>query len=68
MSIDGIYSVDELVMAKSIRREIEIPVKFYSNEEIIDWEVFCDNANNGHRLDITTGLPLPSLSEWLNRK
>ena len=68
MSIDGIYSVDELVMAKSIRREIEIPVKFYSNEEIIDWEVFCDNANNGHGLDITTGLPLPSLSEWLNRK
>ena len=66
MSIDGIYSPDELAMARSIRNDI--PVEIYSVDEMIDWEVYCSNADNGFGGDITTGKRLPTLAEWLNRK
>lgn len=66
MNIDGIYSVDELVLAKSIRNEV--PVRFYSVDEMIDWEVYCSNADNGFGGDITTGKRLPTLAEWVSRK
>jgi hypothetical protein len=66
MNIDSIYSPDELAMAISIRNEI--PVNFYSVDEMIDWEVYCSNADNGLGGDITTGKRLPTLAEWVNRK
>ena len=66
MNIDSIYSLDELAMAISIRNEI--PVNFYSVDEMIDWEVYCSNADNGFGGDITTGKRLPTLAEWVNRK
>ena len=66
MNIDSIYSPDELAMAISIRNEI--PVNFYSVDEMIDWEAYCSNADNGFGGDITTGKRLPTLAEWVNRK
>jgi hypothetical protein len=66
MNIDSIYSPDELAMAISIRNEIL--VNFYSVDEMIDWEVYCSNADNGFGGDITTGKRLPTLAEWVNRK
>jgi hypothetical protein len=64
MNIDSIYSPDELAI--SIRNEI--PVNFYSVDEMIDWEVYCSNADNGFGGDITTGKQLPTLAKWVNRK
>ena len=66
MNIDSIYSPDELAMAISIRNEI--PVNFYSVDEMIDWEVYCSNADNGFGGDFTTGKRLPTLAEWVSRK
>jgi hypothetical protein len=66
MNIDSIYSIDEFIIAKSVRNEIA--VKTYSVDEMIDWEVYCSNADNGFGGDITTGKRLPSLAEWVNRK
>jgi hypothetical protein len=64
MNIDSIYSPDELAI--SIRNEI--PVNFYLVDEMINWEVYCSNADNGFGGDITTGKRLPTLAEWVNRK
>jgi len=66
MNIDSVYSIDEFIIAKSVRNEIA--VKTYSVDEMIDWEVYCSNADNGFGGDITTGKQLPSLAEWVNRK
>lgn len=66
MNIDSIYSIEEFIIAKSVRNEIA--VKTYSVDEMIDWEVYCSNADNGFGGDITTGKRLPSLAEWVNRK
>ena len=46
----------------------EIAVETYSVDEMIDWEVYCSNADNGFGGDITTGERLPTLAEWVNRK
>jgi hypothetical protein len=66
MNIDSVYSIEEFIIAKSVRNEIA--VKTYSVDEMIDWEVYCSNADNGFGGDITTGKRLPSLAEWVNRK
>ena len=56
--MDRLYSPAELSIAKSVRR------KTYE-ENIMDFEAYCSNADNGHGLDITTGRPLPTEQEWL---
>ena len=54
------------MIARSVRNEIA--VETYSVNEMIDWEVYCSNADNGIGGDITTGKRLPTLAEWVNRK
>jgi hypothetical protein len=54
MNIDSLHSETEQMIA--------------SIEEMIDWEIYCSNADNGFGGDITTGKRLPTLAEWLNRK
>lgn len=54
MNIDSLHSETEQMIA--------------SIEEMIDWEIYCSNADNGFGGDITTGKRLPSLAEWVNRK
>jgi hypothetical protein len=66
MNIDNFYSETEQMIARSVRNEIA--VKTYSVDEMIDWEVYCSNADNGLGGDITTGKRLPALAEWVNRK
>ena len=58
MNIDCIYSKTEQMIA----------VNFYSVDEMMDWEIYCSNADNGFGGDITTGKRLPTLAEWVNRK
>ena len=66
MNIDCIYSKTEQMIARSVRNEIA--VETYSVDEMMDWEVYCSNADNGFGGDITTGERLPTLAEWVNRK
>jgi len=66
MNINCIYSKTEKMIARSVRNEIA--VETYSVDEMIDWEVYCSNADNGFGGDITTGKRLPTLAEWVNRK
>ena len=66
MNIDSFYSETEQMIARSVRNEVA--VETYSVDEMIDWEVYCSNADNGFGGDITTGKRLPTLAEWVNRK
>ena len=47
-------------MSDKKKKEIE--------SEMMDWEAYCSNADNGFGGDITTGGRLPTLAEWVNRK
>ena len=66
MSIDCIYSKTEQMIAKSVRNEIAVDT--FTIGEMMDWEVYCSNADNGFGGDITTGKRLPTLAEWVSRK
>ena len=66
MNIDCIYSKTEQMIATSVRNEIA--VNTFTIGQMMDWEAYCSNADNGFGGDITTGKRLPTLSEWVNRK
>jgi len=66
MNINSIYSIDEFIIAKSVRNEIAVDT--FTIGEMMDWEIYCSNADNGFGGDITTGKRLPSLAEWVNRR
>tara|TARA_B110000503_G_scaffold42230_1_gene69214 strand:+ start:1944 stop:2144 length:201 start_codon:yes stop_codon:yes gene_type:complete len=66
MSIDCIYSKTERMIARSVRNEVAVDT--FTIGEMMDWEIYCSNADNGFGGDITTGKRLPSLAEWVNRK
>ena len=52
------------MIARSVRNEVDT----FTIGEMMDWESYCSNADNGFGGDITTGKRLPSLAEWVNRK
>ena len=58
------YSRTEQMIARSVRNEVDT----FTIGEMMDWEAYCSNADNGFGGDITTGKRLPTLAEWLNRK
>ena len=58
------YSRTEQMIARSVRNEVDT----FTIGEMMDWEAYCSNADNGFGGDITTGKRLPSLAEWVNRK
>ena len=60
------YSRTEQMIARSVRNEIAVDT--FTIGEMMDWEAYCSNADNGFGGDITTGKRLPSLAEWVNRK
>ena len=55
------YSRTEQMIARSVRNEIAVDT--FTIGEIIDWEAYCSNADNGFGGDITTGKRLPTLAE-----
>jgi len=66
MNIDSFYSETESIIARSIRNEIAADT--FTIGEMMDWEIYCSNADNGFGGDIATGKRLPTLAEWVNRK
>ena len=60
------YSRTEQMIARSVRNEIAVDT--FTIGEMMDWESYCSNADNGFGGDITTGKRLPSLAEWVSRK
>ena len=60
------YSRTEQMIARSVRNEIAVDT--FTIGEMMDWEAYCSNADNGFGGDITTGKRLPSLAEWVSRK
>jgi hypothetical protein len=54
------------MIARSVRNEIAVDT--FTIGEMMDWEAYCSNADNGFGGDITTGKRLPTLAEWVNRK
>jgi len=60
------YSETEADLARSIRNEIAVDT--FTIGEMMDWEAYCSNADNGFGGDIITGKRLPTLAEWVNRK
>jgi len=66
MNIDSFYSETEQIIARSVRNEIAADK--FTIGEMMDWEIYCSNADNGFGGDITTGKRLPTLAEWVNRK
>tara|TARA_R110000822_G_scaffold51862_1_gene134696 strand:- start:26 stop:226 length:201 start_codon:yes stop_codon:yes gene_type:complete len=66
MSINCIYSKTERMIARSVRNEVAVDT--FTIGEMMDWEIYCSNADNGFGGDITTGKRLPTLAEWVNRK
>ena len=66
MNIDSFYSETEQIIARSVRNEIAADK--FTIGEMMDWEIYCSNADNGFGGDITTGKRLPSLAEWVNRR
>jgi len=66
MNINCIYSKTERMIAKSVRNEIAVDK--FTIGEMMNWEAYCSNADNGFGGDITTGKRLPSLADWVNRK
>ena len=61
-----VYSESERMIARSVRNEIAVDT--FTTGEMMDWEIYCSNADNGFGGDITTGKRLPSLAEWVNRR
>jgi len=66
MNIDNFYSETEQIIARSVRNEIAADT--FTIGEMMDWEIYCSNADNGFGGNITTGKRLPTLAEWVNRK
>ena len=64
--MNKVYSESEQMIARSVRNEIAVDT--FTIGEMMDWEIYCSNADNGFGGDITTGKRLPTLSEWVNRK
>ena len=64
--MNKVYSESERMIARSVRNEIAVDT--FTIGEMMDWEAYCSNADNGFGGDITTGKRLPTLAEWVNRK
>ena len=64
--MNKVYSESERMIARSVRNEIAVDT--FTIGEMMDWEAYCSNADNGFGGDITTGKRLPALAEWVNRK
>ena len=64
--MNKVYSESERMIARSVRNEIAVDT--FTIGEMMDWEIYCSNADNGFGGDITTGKRLPTLAEWVNRR
>ena len=64
--MNKVYSESERMIARSVRNEIAADT--FTIGEMMDWEIYCSNADNGFGGDITTGKRLPTLAEWVNRR
>jgi hypothetical protein len=64
--MNKVYSESERMIARSVRNEIAVDT--FTIGEMMDWEIYCSNADNGFGGDITTGKRLPTLAELVNRK
>jgi hypothetical protein len=64
--MNKVYSESEQMIARSVRNEGAVDA--FTIGDLMDWEAYCSNADNGFGGDITTGKRLPTLAEWVNRK
>jgi hypothetical protein len=64
--MNKVYSESEQMIARSVRNEGAVDA--FTIGDLMDWEAYCSNADNGFGGDIITGKRLPTLAEWVNRK